>query len=264
MLDGKEVQIAVLGGARSVLEQATAVSRLAAALRRTSAPEAPSVERLPTRVPLSELPVSVDGLPVIGISDEDLLPLSFEPRGAFVLSGPPGSGRTTALATLALAVARWQPEARLIYLGNARSPLVAALPWAAVATEPDTIAALAKDVLARIEDAKAPFHFVVIERLADLNATSAETTVAALITGLRSQGHGVVGDGETSALTSFQETVKALRAERKGFALQPESNDGASLFQAPFGSPVRTEFPPGRGFFVVRGTVTKAQLAVPE
>jgi S-DNA-T family DNA segregation ATPase FtsK/SpoIIIE len=189
--------------------------------------------------------------------------LAFDPRGAFILSGPSGSGRTTALATLALAVSRWKPESRLVYLGNARSALVAALPWAAVATEPDTIAALGKDLLAGIEDAAAPFHFVVVERLADLNATSAELTVASLITALRTNGHGVVGDGEHGTLTGIAAPLKALRADRKGFALQPDS-EGAVLFSAPFGSPVRAEFPPGRGLFVSRGTVTKAQLAVPE
>jgi S-DNA-T family DNA segregation ATPase FtsK/SpoIIIE len=262
MLDRHEIQVAVLGGAPSVVEQATAISEMAAALRYTGAVEAPPVERLPTRVALSDLPVAVGGLPVIGV-DDDLQPLAFDPRGAFLLSGAAGSGRTTALATLAQAVSRWKPEARLVYLGNPRSPLVGALPWAAVATEADTIAALGKDLLSRIEDAAAPFHFVVIERLTDLNATSAELTVASLVTALRTGGHGVVGDGEHHLLTGINAQLKALRVDRKGFALQPDS-EGSALFSAPFGSPVRAEFPPGRGFFVTRGTVTLAQLAVPE
>lgn len=264
MLDGHELQVAVLGGVQSVVEQASAISEMAAALRYTGAVQAPEVGRLPTRAALSDLPAIVDDLPVIGISDDDLQPLAFDPRGAFILSGPSGSGRTTGLATLALAVSRSRPDVRLVYLGNPRSALLAALPWAAVATEPDTIAALAKDLLARIEDDAAPFHYVVIERLADLNATSAETAVATLITALRTGGHGVVGDGEASSLTGFQAPLQALRADRRGFALQPDASEGTSLFQAPFGSPVRAEFPPGRGFFVARGAVVKGQLAVPE
>jgi S-DNA-T family DNA segregation ATPase FtsK/SpoIIIE len=216
-------------------------------------------------VPLSELPESVGGLPVLGLADHDLQPLPFNPRGAFLLSGPPQSGRTTALATLSLAVARWRSDARLIYFGDRRSPLLSAVPWAAVATDPDTIAALAKDVLARIEDdGGAPLHFVVIENIADLGPTSAESAVSGLITALRTRGHGVVGDGEAGTLTQFQSPLPALRADRMGFALQPDSNDGGSLFQAGFGNAVRAEFPPGRGFYVFRGTVTRAQLAVPE
>jgi S-DNA-T family DNA segregation ATPase FtsK/SpoIIIE len=237
---------------------------MAAALRRAGAGEAPEIRRLPTRVPLSELPESVGGLPVLGLADDDLQPLVFNPRGAFILSGPPHSGRTTALATLSLAVARWQPEARLVYFGNPRSPLLSAVPWADVATDPDTIAALAKDVLARIEDDGAPLHWVVVENVAELNGTSAESAVSGLITTLRTRGHGVVGDGEAGTLTQFQSPLPALRADRMGFALQPDSNDGGSLFQAGFGNAVRAEFPPGRGFHVVRGTVTRAQLAVPE
>jgi S-DNA-T family DNA segregation ATPase FtsK/SpoIIIE len=264
LLDGHEVQIAVLGGVRSVIEQASAVSRLAAALRRAGAVEAPEIGRLPTRITLSELPTSVDGLPVLGVSDVDLQPLPFNPRGAFMVSGPPQSGRTTALATLALAVHRWDERARLVFFGGVRSPLLSAVPWAAVATEPDTMAALAKDVEARLADMDAPLHFVVLENPAELNGTSAEFPVSQLIGALRGKGHGVVGDGEASTLTQFASPLPALRADRMGFALQPDSNDGGSLFQAPFGAAVRAEFPPGRGFHVVRGTVTRAHIAVPE
>jgi S-DNA-T family DNA segregation ATPase FtsK/SpoIIIE len=215
-------------------------------------------------VALSSLPVSVGGLPVVGVSDEDLQPMAFDPRGACLISGPSGSGRTTALATLALAVSRWDPAARLIYLGSSRSPLVAAVPWVGVATDPDTIAALAKDVQARIADDGAPLHVVVIERIADLNGTAAETPLATLITALRAAGHGVVGDGEASALTGFQAPLQALRADRKGFALMPDGSEGTSLFQANLGVPVRADFPPGRGFAVARGEATKVHLAVPE
>jgi S-DNA-T family DNA segregation ATPase FtsK/SpoIIIE len=264
MLDGHELQVAVLGGSSSVVEQASAISEMAEALRISGAPVAPEVGRLPTRVALSQLPAAVGGLPVVGVSDDDLQPLVFDPRGASILSGPAGSGRTTALATLALAVSRALPQTRLVYLGNPRSALLTALPWADTATDPDGIATLAKELVDRVGDERAPFHFVVVERLADLNATSAESSVAALIAALRTHGHGVVGDGEASALTGFQSPLQALRADRKGFALQPESSEGTSLFQAPFGAPVRAEFPPGRGFLVVRGTATKAQLAVPE
>jgi S-DNA-T family DNA segregation ATPase FtsK/SpoIIIE len=110
----------------------------------------------------------------------------------------------------------------------------------------------------------APLHFVVLENPAELNGTSAEFPVSQLIGALRGKGHGVVGDGEASTLTQFASPLPALRADRMGFALQPDSNDGGSLFQAPFGAAVRAEFPPGRGFHVVRGTVTRAHIAVPE
>ena len=264
MLDGREMQVAVFGGVRSVIEQAAALTRLAITLRRTGAVEAPAVGRLPTRVPLSELPVSAGGLPVVGVVDDDLSPLTFEPRGASVVSGLPGSGRTTALATLARAVARWRPDTRLVYLGNERSPLKAAVPWAALATDVDAIAALAKDLSASVEDRTAPFTFVVVDEVSELGATSAETPVADLIAALRANGHGVVGDGETNQLTGFQGAATALRSEQRGFALVPSANDGSSLYGVPFGNPARADFPPGRGFAVIRGTVRKAQLAVPE
>ncbi len=264
MLDGQEVQVAVLGGSRSVAEQAVAVAQYAAGLRQSGVPEAPEIGRLPSRVALSELPVAVDDLPTIGVDDDRLAPIGIDPRGSFMVSGPSGSGRTTALATLALAVARWRPQARLVYLGNPRSALLSAVPWVATATDPESIVAQVKDLQARIEDPSTPFCLVVVERIADLNGTPAEAPVAALVNALRTSGHGVVGDGETGQLTGFQAPIQALRAERRGFALQPDTNDGSVLWQAPFGAPVRAEFPPGRGFLVVRGTVRRVHLAVPE
>jgi S-DNA-T family DNA segregation ATPase FtsK/SpoIIIE len=88
--------------------------------------------------------------------------------------------------------------------------------------------------------------------------------VATLISALRRNGHGVVGDGETADLTGFQDLLQGLRADRTGFALQPNSIEGDSLFQVPFGNATRAEFPPGRGFYVARGTAVRAQFAVPE
>jgi DNA segregation ATPase FtsK/SpoIIIE, S-DNA-T family len=264
LLDGHEVQVAVPGGVPSAVAQAAVIARIADELRSDGASSAPTVGRLPARVALSELPDSVGGLPVIGVSDTDLLPLAFDPRVAFLVSGPPRSGRTTALATLALSVRRWRPETRLIYLGQDRSPLITTVPWDAVATGADSIAALAKDLLAGLEDERVPLHYVVIERPADLSGTTAEMHVATLIGALRRHGHGVVGDGETAELTGFQEPLLSLRADRTGVALQPNSIDGDSLFQVPFGNVARAEFPPGRSFYVARGTVARAQLAVPE
>jgi S-DNA-T family DNA segregation ATPase FtsK/SpoIIIE len=262
MFDEHELQVAVLGGSPSVVAQAQAIAKFGRTLRRTGVAEAPGIGRLPTRMALSELPAAVEDLAVIGMAD-DLQPLAVDPRGSFMVTGASGSGRTTALATFGCAVRRWRPDAQLLYVGDERSPLVSALPWAAVATEPGAIAVLAKDVLARIERPGAPFFFLVTERPAELAGEAAEN-VGKLIAGLRAAGHGVVGDGDAAPLNGFPNAAGlALRTDRKGFALQPDAND-SGLFQAPFGSPLRADYPPGRGFFVLRGTVTKGHLAVPE
>ena len=68
-------------------------------MRRQQVAAAAPVEQLPERVRLSELPATVDDRPAIGLADDNLGPVGFRPEGVFLVSGPPSSGRSTAVAT---------------------------------------------------------------------------------------------------------------------------------------------------------------------
>ncbi len=159
IIDDREAQVAVLGGTRSTLEQATAIERLAGAMARAGRTPAPEIGSLPLEYPASGLPAEVDGLPVLGLSDETLGPLGFQPFGAFLLAGGPGSGRSTALAAIAAALARWHPGIELHYLGHRRSRLPGRPWWASVATSVDDVAVQARVLAARIaEDQSGASH----------------------------------------------------------------------------------------------------------
>ena len=267
VVDGLEVQVAVLGGSTNVAEQGRAVARLRASMERAGIAPAPGVQRLPERVLLQAQPPAVAGRPVLGISDETLGPVGFDPRGTFLVAGPPGSGRTTALASLVTSLCRWAPGAQVHYLGNRRSPLVGLGLWASVATTPEdveeTARKLADELVGLPPRPEAPVC-VVIEGLTDFLSSVAEMSLQSLVAACRSGDHFVVADAETAALGQSWPLVQSVRAGRRGIALQPDQVDGDAVFRTTFPRVARAEFPPGRGLLVESGRVTRVQLVLPE
>ncbi|ROS26163.1 FtsK/SpoIIIE domain-containing protein [Cellulomonas sp. PhB150] len=255
-----ELQVAVPGAAASPAEQARALVALAARVRRDRPPEA--VRRLPTFVAQADLPVEVDGLPVLGVADDTLQPLGFTPRGTFVLAGLPGSGRTTALGAIAEALRRWSPGTPRYYVGNRRSPVHAAAGWTDVALDADDAAALARAILPSLSR---PDRLVVIivEGLGDFLGGPAEQPLTDVVRAARRGDHLVVAEAETSAWGSSWPLVADVRAGRRGLVLQPDSLDGDALFRTAFPRIARAEFPPGRGVYVEAGRQHRVQVAVP-
>ena len=58
--------------------------------------------------------------------------------------------------------------------------------------------------------------------------------------------------------------LQALRGDLYGLALQPDQNDGLTIFKTPFPRANRGDFPPGRGYLVADGRVTLLQVAEPD
>nr|WP_255480938.1 FtsK/SpoIIIE domain-containing protein [Quadrisphaera sp. RL12-1S] len=266
VLDGREVQVAVLGGSRSVRHQSEALRALATSVARRPGAVAEPVGRLPERVPLADLPVAVGGLPVLGVEDDGLAPVGFDPRGVFVVAGPPASGRTTALASLARSVQRWCPQVRTHLLSADPSSLTGLLAWTSRAVGPEAVDEAARrvlDELGRPGNAPAP-HLVVVEDAPLHVGGLAETALVDLVAACLRGGHTLLVDGETSALTQWGPLLTAVRAGRRGVVLQPDQVDGDAVFRTAFPRVARAEFPPGRGLLVSRGAAVRVQVALPE
>jgi S-DNA-T family DNA segregation ATPase FtsK/SpoIIIE len=267
LVDDEEVQIAVLGGSNETSRQAKAINRLARELA-AARPDvvSPPIGRLPERIYLSEMPVESGGLPTIGVSDEQLEPIAFQPGGCLVIAGPPLSGRTSALGTFAFAMHRWRPRRPIAYLGSGTSPLIAALPWSDAAGGPDDVAALAKELVGRLSshDPGVELLTVVIEELPSFLNTAADLPVQELLRTAAGEGCSVIVNGETSAIIGSWPLLLAARADRHGIALQPDQIDGDQLFKTSFARLSRTEFPPGRGVYVRGGGSMRVQLALPD
>ncbi|MEI2818554.1 MAG: FtsK/SpoIIIE domain-containing protein [Microthrixaceae bacterium] len=263
---GDEVQVAVLGGAdASVASQVAAIEMLAGSMRRAGTVPAPPIERLPAHVRLDELPVAVDGLPVIGLADDSLGPFGLHPGDSFVVCGPPRSGRTTALLTIVEAIRRWHPATEFFYFGNRRSPVGAQHFWSRQATTPDEAAELAEAMLATMEESQdAAGQVIVIEAIGDFIQGSAELVLQDLIKAARVAGATVISEGETAVIGSSWPLFKEARATRHGIVLQPDQMDGDTLFGTPFGRMSRAEFPEGRGMYVRSARASRIQLATPD
>ncbi len=261
IVDGYEVQIAILGGSSAVQDQAKATRALAEAMTRAGVTAVPGIGSLPKEYPATELPASAGGEPVLGIGDIDLGPLGFDPSGTFLLAGPPASGRSTALRWLGESMRRFDPEARLYYIGNPRSPMSRALPWTDTATTVEQAGALAKDLTAAVTDPETEGRIVVVvEAIGDYLQSSADVSIVELIRAIRRSDHLLIAEAETSAWGSSWPLLSEIKNGRRGLLLQPDSVEGDILLKTVLPRMGRSEFPPGRGVYIAKGAFARVQL----
>jgi S-DNA-T family DNA segregation ATPase FtsK/SpoIIIE len=263
ILDGRELQVAVFGGDANVAVQARAIERLAEQMRRDrfAAPE--PVERLSDRIEFEALPVSTSaGTAVIGVADESLAPLGISPAGVFMVTGPPGSGRSTALVTLAQAVRRQHPSAQIVHLAPSVSTIAGLDLWSATATGQDPVIDLANRLTLGAPPRGTAELMVVIEGIADFGGTAAENELARLIKTLGDAAF-VVGESEVSGWGQAWLLAQPFKAARRGMLLWPSGVEADSLFNTSIGVVRRSDFPPGRGVLIERGKGVWMQVAQP-
>lgn len=278
-LDGQEVQIAVLGGSSSLSDQVEALARLARAMRKAGAVEAPAIGRLPEQIAQKELFASFpnvlptaaspfDGNVLIGMDDYTLGPAMVNLTGSLIVAGGFGSGKSTAVTTLmtslqaALHAAGVAPP-HLIRFGPSRSALKDALQWNENASGPDEAIELAESIRTRLQDGqlRGSNTYIVIDTVSEFVSSSADYPLQDMLKDCRQYGVCVIGVGEVSSLQGSWPLLQALRAERKGLILQPESLDGDSLFGVTLPRTARKDLPPGRGFVVSKGQADRIQVA---
>jgi S-DNA-T family DNA segregation ATPase FtsK/SpoIIIE len=266
LLGRAELQVAVFGGATGSTAQSRAITQLAATMRRQRVPDAPRVEQLPEVVRLSDLPAMAEGRPAIGVADDTLGPVGIRPEGVFLISGPPASGRTTAVATAIIALDRAAPGIAPVLFGGKRSPLAGLGIWRQVATDPAEVAeAAAKlDQAVAASGERGQRYAVVIESVTEFLSSPADAPLTAMIKTLTRFGHVVIAEAETSALGGAWALLNAVKSARTGLALQPEQGDGLLVYKTDFPKSRRGEFPPGRGLLVEGGRARLLQVALPE
>ncbi|WP_282858606.1 FtsK/SpoIIIE domain-containing protein [Pseudoclavibacter helvolus] len=270
ILDGNEFQFALLGASSNVAVQAREMDELAEGLRAIDADAPAPVRRLPQRVSLSDLPErSRRGL-VIGVDDRTLGSAVVECRGAFMIAGPPQSGRTTALATTAAAVERFDAQIQRVLLSPRRSALHQLRGWGRQAVGPDAVRELAETLTPLLEagdsnetEQEAGKRFALfIEHLPEFSSTEAEMALDQLVKTAVRHEHFVVGEGESSTWGQAWTLAPAFKSGKRGLLLVPGEMDGDSLLGTNLGRVRTRDFPPGRGFLVQGGNAEKIQVAV--
>jgi S-DNA-T family DNA segregation ATPase FtsK/SpoIIIE len=267
LVDGHELQIAAPGGAADLGVQTAAMDAVRDRLRAASVTPAKPIERLPTLIPADGLPISVDGRPTLGVSDETLGPIGIPLDGLFVVTGPFGSGRTTAMATAIRATLAVHPELVPCLVVARRSALAPVCDWAELSRGADEAESLALRLATRLEAGTAPGDaspLIVIENVGDFEGLPAESQVARLIKTARRAGVPVLAEADTVTAPGAWQLYAELKTARAGLVLQPEETDGLALFRTPFPRMTRSEFPVGRGILVDSGRLTRVQVAFME
>ncbi|MCS6711087.1 FHA domain-containing protein [Brachybacterium sp. EF45031] len=266
ILEGHEVQVAVHGGDANVAVQAREVTRLAEAMRRAGIGEAPEIARLPERVELARLQPTVGGRPTIGVADETLAEIALDPRGAFMVTGPMGSGRTTTVHTIAQALRRSGNPPRLVRFSSRPTPLTGLDVWDVEASDAERVRQLAAELRATLENGSVPEGALalVVDGVADFTGTEAEKDLDRLIRTAVREGQFVVGENDAATWNQAYTLAQPFKSGRRGIILQPSDMEGDSLLGTPLGRVRRTDFPPGRGFLVASGRALKLQVALPQ
>ncbi len=260
MIDGGEVQLAIFGGTSNLALQARQVASLAESLRRQGVKQAPRVQALPEMLDLDVLPAATPGNVIIGVDDFNLEPAGLQASGALMLTGPPSSGRTTALVTLAEALKRSTPGTRRVYFGSRRSAIANLPVWdesivGAAALEPQL-----QRFIDAVEAETEPVAFF-IEGVTEFGDSEAEMDLVTLIKSAVKANYFVVGEAETSTWSGAWSLAGLFKAGRRGLLMNPGDVEGDTLMNTPLGRVYNNKFIPGRGYIVGRGKAFKVQVA---
>jgi S-DNA-T family DNA segregation ATPase FtsK/SpoIIIE len=261
--DGREIQVAVLGGDADVVTQAAQIDEFAAALREIGTQEAPPIRSLPDVVPLASLGGSAEGGVPLGLESAGLAPFAVEARSCFLVTGPPSSGRSTALRSLVESTRRFLHGAELHYLGHRRSDLAAWDGWHSRSLTPDEIASTAEALAAALplRPSGSARVVVVLESAGDLVSGPADMALQTLAKVCIAEEQWFVVEGEVSTLRTTMGFLGVVKSSRRGLALQPDQETGSALFNTPFPRVNRNDFPPGRAFLVGSGRASLVQVA---
>jgi S-DNA-T family DNA segregation ATPase FtsK/SpoIIIE len=265
ILDGLETQVAVLGGDSNVAIQAREIEVLAESMRRAGVSEAAPVRRLPAYIALSSLePVS--GGVVVGVADDTLEPVVIPPVGPLVVAGPPGSGRTTVLKTIAASLQMSNPGCERHVVSPRRSALARWGGWTSAADSVEELQGSIATLVSRLESGKVePGSLAVfLENIAEFAGSAVEFDLENLVKLALRAEQFVVAESETSTWSQAYTIGQPLRAGRKGILVQPDEGDGDLLLNTSLGRIPRGSLPVGRGFYVAQGRVRKLQVAIAE
>ncbi|MBS2964727.1 FHA domain-containing protein [Actinocrinis puniceicyclus] len=263
-----EIQAAILGTAPALGDQAANIRVLAQEMIEEGVPAAPGVARLDELIPLAQLPSEREGRPVFARGLRDLEPVAFAPRGTLLIAGPAGSGRRTALRTVAAALHRWKPGTRLFYLGASEAETYSLPLWESRAGDPQEAEKLLKEFATAVaaRDPQRRVALFVDELVPFLTLDQTRTGLEQLVPACL-MGHGLlVVQSETAALQNVPISASSLMSKLKsgpaGLLLTPDASDPQVFPGLNTSKLDRDDFPPGRALFLNSGKSAVVQVAL--
>jgi S-DNA-T family DNA segregation ATPase FtsK/SpoIIIE len=258
---GTELQVAVLPGGPNGQEQAEALRRIGAeAAQRDRGVPADlrpfRIETLPTTVSFKEAWSRTDGADrqkmrgMVGIGGDDVAPVWVDFAGVsstYVIAGPPGSGRSTALGALAVSLLR--SGTGVVALTPRESPLRGLEGRRGVAVI-SSLAPTEHELTAAIEAVGGRPTVILVDDADLLAMTPADNLLRDIASSGRDRSLGLVCAGPAEALVSpLSAWIGQVRRSRKGLLLSPQSiGEGDILGLRLPHNVVRVNRVPGRGF----------------
>jgi len=231
--DGTEIQVALLASGATGQEQAEALRAIGAEATRRDA-GLPAARRpvrigtLPAKVAFTDAYEKVAerlrrpmwGL--LGLGGDDVAPVGVDFAGSsptFVVVGPPGSGRSTALASLAVSLLA--SGTRLVVLTPRESPLRAlnGHPGVRLLTSPSPTA---QGLAAALGSGDEP-RVVLVDDADLLVLPEIDQDLRALVESGRDRGIGVAAAATGETMAGAMGWLSALKRHRRGMLLDPQS-----------------------------------------
>jgi S-DNA-T family DNA segregation ATPase FtsK/SpoIIIE len=298
----QEIQFALPSATSDPSDVDAALAEIGASLRGAGVVEVEGVPEIPTRITRSEIVAQSGRNNAFAIDTVQMDPVDVPESGMLLVTGPAGSGRTTAIRTLVEACIERASlagqEIEAVLISPRRSQLRELSIWSSVADTPERredeidrlilglggkvaspiglamlpmIGDLSAPEASEEPDVLAPPAFpgrgaqglVVIEDIGGFDGSGNEDALANLLKLLRRSEHTVIVEGENATLSTVWELATPLRGARWAIALQPDANDAPSIFTTPFTHAKRVNYPPGRGLLVRNGTMTGIHIGVP-
>ena len=243
-------QVALLDPDPAGPAQAVALARLVGAVPPPVRPPR-RVDVLPASVCLAALrtpDTPQPGAVLLGVGGDELRPVAV-PRTSLLVAGPPGSGRSTTLRTIAAGVTGLP----VVAVTPRPSPL-RDLPGCLTTQDPDALQAL-------LGDGRVALLLDDVELLVD---GALGPLLDDVVQHARDRGTFVVAAGTTTRLlTGYRGAVVELRRARSGLLLCPESAADGELLDVRLSRATSPDLRPGRGLLVQAGQVMPLQVARP-
>lgn len=274
--DASEVQVALLASSQTGATEITALAELAR--QATASGAGVDRQRLPTPIP--PLPAAItaaegeamrhfprpDGRSVVTVGVAGIQATTVDvdldaAGGTFVVAGPRGSGRSTALLTVATSLLSGSRPPTLCILAPRRSPLrdLAGRPGVHVLASVDSIAGELTDLLAEVTGPLA----LIVDDAEMLSDTPASARLDRIVRSASDNDWVIVIGGTGADLSRrFSGWIFDARQSRSGLLLWPSSvADGEVLdIRLPRSTGTGHAPPPGRGILAVRGKWTNIQV----
>lgn len=165
------------------------------------------------------------------------------------------------MSTIRESLLRVKPDVKVYYFGQRRSVLRTSFEWSGSAYLDEDVLDLAAEVEGTIGDGEDLETAVFIENINDFQGGPADRALLSMVKSLKRAEQFIVADADIAAWGPTVGLIAEVKNSRVGLVLQPDSADASYLLKTPLPRSKASDFPPGRGFFVARGTATRVQVA---